>query len=375
MPRGPAFLSGGVNIPTPEWIKALLTSPKPVPAPPVPEPETAPMPNPMTAEEHAADVAVDEAEVAQVLVEDPPIGVPATDLDELTPEEEAELEEDSYEPPVEGTPEPPGPPKEPRPPRRFEFAFKASSLKAFVAQIEHLVDEAKVVADKDGWHVRAVDPAHVAMVELHLTDLIDGFERVRSTNALERIDGPVEFGIDLTKMQEVLRLAKKDDVVKLDIDLPDAQDKDRITVQVGRTTRTMNALDTADMADPKLPALNLNAKLTVATQDLSEAVKACESISDHIRLTATHDGLNVAAEGDTDKVSLDLVAEVEYVQGEEGQASSLFPLDYFASFVKAARTAKVERLVMQLGTDYPIRVGWDGATKGTYLCAPRIETE
>jgi prefoldin subunit 5 len=82
----------------------------------------------------------------------------------------------------------------------------------------------------------------------------------------------------------------------------------------------------------------------------------------------------VTAEGDVDKVSLDLEAVVDYVQGEEGRATSLFPLDYLAAFVKAVRDAKVEEIVLQLGTDYPIRVDWDGAVKGTYLCAPRIET-
>jgi len=59
-----------------------------------------------------------------------------------------------------------------------------------------------------------VDPAHVALMELRLADLIDCFERVRSTNTLERIEGEVVFGIDLTKMQEIARLAKKDDTVQ-----------------------------------------------------------------------------------------------------------------------------------------------------------------
>ena len=61
--------------------------------------------------------------------------------------------------------------------------------------------------------------------------------------------------------------------------------------------------------------------------------------------------------------------EVEYVRGDG--ATSLFPLDYLAAFVKSVKT---QSLVVQLGTDYPIRMDWDGATKGTYLCGPRIET-
>lgn len=177
-------------------------------------------------------------------------------------------------------------------------------------------------------------------------------------------------------MKEILRLGKKDTTVHMTVDLPNDEDRDRITVEIGRTTRTMAAIDTSGMSDPKVPVLNLPAKLTVRAEDLLEAVKACESISDHVRLTATRDGLNVFAEGDTDRVSMDFRhgehAEVEYIQGEEGKATSLFPLDYFSAFVKAAKAGP---LVVQLGTDYPIRVDWDGKTKGTWLLAPRIEAQ
>ncbi len=363
-------------MPTPEWIKELLAeAARPPPAMPVSVPEPANEPVPET--DIPADVqeeirATAAAEAALVGVLEPEIeyvDVVETETEDVELEEGAVPEEVEAE---EDEQEPPEPPKEPRPPRRFEFRVNAAPLKAFVALLEPLADEVKVTANGDAWHVLAVDPAHVAMVDLTLTDLPYAFER--RAGVLERITDDAVFGLDLTKMKEILRLLKKDDAVSFIMDLPDAEDKDRITVEIGRTKRTMNAIDTADLADPKVPALNLPAKLTVAMKDLLEAVKAAESVSDHIRLTATREGLNVTAEGDVDKVSLDLEASVDYVQGEEGKASSLFPLDYLAAFVKAVRDAKVEELVVQLGTDYPIRVDWDGAVKGTYLCAPRIET-
>ncbi len=361
-----------VNIPTPEWIKELLgPTPKVEPSELVSEPETATTDVPEDVQDEICGLAAAEAEA---LVIEPPEEIPEEEALPEVPEGfegDDQGEETETEPEAEiEEPEPQEPPKPPRIPRRFEFAVKASSLKAFLAHLEHLVDEAKVHATRDGWHVLAVDPAHVAMVDLILTDLLDAFERVRGTNALRPVEEDVAFGIDLTKMKEVLRLAKKDDTVRVIVDLPDAEDKDRITVEIGRTTRTMAAIDTADIADPKVPALNLPAKLTVAAEDLLEAVKAAESISDHVRLTATRDGLNVTAEGDVDKVSLNIAVEVEYIQGEEGKATSLFPLDYFSAFVKAAKAGP---LVLRLGTDYPVRVDWDGATKGTYLLAPRIE--
>ncbi len=360
-------------MPTPEWIKELLAdAAKPPPAVPVPEAANEPVAETDVPEDVQEEIRAAAAAEAS-LVEAPEPEVEYVDLRE-TEAEETELEEGAVPEDVEAgedEQEPPEPPREPRPPRRFEFRVGAAQLKAFVALLEPLADEVKVTAHADEWHVLAVDPAHVAMLDLTLTELPYAFER--RAGVLERTADDVVFGLDLAKMKEILRLVKKDDAVAFTLDLPDAEDKDRITVEIGRTKRTMNAIDTADLADPEVPALNLPAKLTVAVKDLLEAVKACESISDHVRLTATREGLNVTAEGDVDKVSLDLEAVVDYVQGEEGRATSLFPLDYLAAFVKAVRDAKVEELVVQLGTDYPVRVDWDGAVKGTYLCAPRIE--
>ena len=363
-------------MPTPEWIRELLADaarPPPVASVNEPEPANEPVAETDVPEDLQEEIrAAAAAEAA--LVETPEPEVENVDIAE-TETEAVELEEGAVPEDAEAgedEQEPPEPPKEPRPARRFEFRVGAAPLKAFVALLEPLADEVKVTANESGWHVKAVDPAHVAMVDLTLAELPSAFER--RAGVLERIADDVVFGLDLTKMKEILRLAKKDDAVAFVLDLPDAEDQDRITLEIGRTKRTMAAVDTTDMADPKVPGLNLPAKLTVAMKDLLEAVKAAESVSDHARLTATREGLNVTAEGDVDKVSLDLEASVDYVQGEEGRATSLFPLDYLAAFVKAVREAKVEELVVQLGTDYPIRVDWDGAVKGTYLCAPRIET-
>lgn len=49
---------------------------------------------------------------------------------------------------------------------------------------------------------------------------------------------------------------------------------------------------------------------------------------------------------------------------------SLFPLDYLGRFIKRV---KDEELRIRLGTDYPMRVDWEGATQGTYLLSPRVE--
>jgi proliferating cell nuclear antigen len=244
----------------------------------------------------------------------------------------------------------------------FEAKLKADILKEMVDVVSTLVDEAKFNVGKDSIAVKAVDPAHVAMVDLSLDR--SAFEGYKAEEA--------ELGIDMDKMKEILRLAKAGDVISLNHD----EDKNRLVVAVGNTTRRMSLVDTAGMSDPKVPSLNLPAKLTVRTDELRQAIRASESVSDHIALKASNEGFEVVSEGDTDTVShmvsKDMLDELQ----AKDAVRSLFPLDYFSNMVKAISSAQT--VTLYLGTDYPVKMefkiaGGKGEVK--YLLAPRIESE
>jgi proliferating cell nuclear antigen len=244
----------------------------------------------------------------------------------------------------------------------FEAKLKADILKEMVDVVSTLVDEAKFNVGKDSITVKAVDPAHVAMVDLSLDR--SAFEGYKAEEA--------ELGIDMDKMKEILRLAKAGDVISLNHD----EDKNRLVVAVGNTTRRMSLVDTAGMSDPKVPSLNLPAKLTVRTDELRQAIRASESVSDHIALKASNEGFEVVSEGDTDTVShmvsKDMLDELQ----AKDAVRSLFPLDYFSNMVKAISSAQT--VTLYLGTDYPVKMefkiaGGKGEVK--YLLAPRIESE
>jgi proliferating cell nuclear antigen len=244
----------------------------------------------------------------------------------------------------------------------FEAKLKADILKEMVDVVSTLVDEAKFNVGKDSIAVKAVDPAHVAMVDLSLDR--SAFEGYKAEEA--------ELGIDMDKMKEILRLAKAGDVISLNHD----EDKNRLVVAVGNTTRRMSLVDTAGMSDPKVPSLNLPAKLTVRTDELRQAIRASESVSDHIALKASNEGFEVVSEGDTDTVShmvsKDMLDELQ----AKDAVRSLFPLDYFSNMVKAISSAQT--VTLYLGTDYPVKMEFKiAAGKGEvkYLLAPRIESE
>lgn len=244
----------------------------------------------------------------------------------------------------------------------FEAKLKADVLKELVDVVSTLVDEAKLNVGKDSVTVKAVDPAHVAMVDLSLDR--SAFEAYKAEET--------ELGLDMDKMKEILRLAKSGEVISVNHD----EDKNRLVVSVGNTTRRMSLVDTAGMSDPKVPSLNLPAKLVVRTDELRQAIRASESVSDHIALKASPEGFEVVSEGDTDTVShmvpKDLLEELQ----AKDAVRSLFPLDYFSNMVKAISSAPT--VALYLGTDYPVRMEFKiAAGKGEvkYLLAPRIESD
>lgn len=244
----------------------------------------------------------------------------------------------------------------------FEAKLKAEVLKEMVDVVSTLVDEAKLNVGKDSVSVKAVDPAHVAMVDLSLDR--GAFESYKAEET--------ELGLDMDKMKEILRLAKTGEVISVAHD----EDKNRLVVTVGNTTRRMSLVDTAGMSDPKVPSLNLPAKVVVRTDELRQAIRASESVSDHIALKASPEGFEVVSEGDTDTVSHMVPKDLlEELQAKEA-VRSLFPLDYFSNMVKAISTANT--VALYLGTDYPVRMEFKiAAGKGEvkYLLAPRIESD
>ncbi len=237
----------------------------------------------------------------------------------------------------------------------------ADVLKSLVDATYTLVDEAKLNISPDGIGLKAVDPAHVAMVELTLSK--DAFDEFKADE--------LELGLDMDKFRDVLRLAGTDDTVDLDYD----QDKHRLTVRIGQLKREMSLVDTSSMPDPKVPELDLPGHIVLDVAQLQKGVKASEAVSDHVALLADADGFEVRAEGDTDTVDLKLPADMLAELEVDEDVRSLFSLDYFSNMIKAAKGSGDVRL--ELGTDYPVKMHFsiaDGNGQVTYLLAPRIES-
>lgn len=239
---------------------------------------------------------------------------------------------------------------------------RADVLKELVDVLSTLVDEAKFNMSKDTVSCKAVDHAHVAMVDLTLAK--KAFEQYKAKDS--------ELGVDIDKLKEVLKLAGAGDTLTIDHD----EDKNKLVFNVGNITRRMALVDTAGISDPKVPNLNLPVKVSLNSNELRQGIKAAEAVSDHVTLIASPDSFEMASEGDTDSVDLKLPKDfLEELDCKES-TKSMFALEYFSNMVKSIGNASI--VTLHLGSNYPIKMEFDiadGQGHVTYLLAPRVESE
>jgi proliferating cell nuclear antigen len=244
----------------------------------------------------------------------------------------------------------------------FKAAINAELLKDAIASLAVIVDEVRFRIKPEGISVKAVDPANVAMVIFELGS--SAFDEYSADES--------EIGIDLNKITDLLGITDKGDTVRMELE----EGNHKLLIDVGGLSYTLSLLDPSTIrAEPRVPQLELPAKVVMNGADLRRAVKAAEKISDHMLMGVAGDTFFMEAKGDTDQVRLEMGRD-QLIDLKTGEASSLFSLDYLTDIVKP--TNKVNEVSLSLGRDFPVIIDFEianGAGRISYLLAPRIESD
>jgi proliferating cell nuclear antigen len=261
-------------------------------------------------------------------------------------------------------------------------------LRSFTKLPAALVDEARVRFDADGVHINAIDPAHVAMVDV--TAHASGFSRYE-------LDAETVVGLNLDTFQSAAQWARKrgDDGDPVAIDV--LEDPARVRVRVTRPDQQMTrvtewfAIDPdAIREEPDIPDLELHQRATPSVRALHESTKAVKDSTDHAVVTrddatfvvgTNDDGdvdLDASPEDVTDSVMVPNCAwDTRDTEDAEPQ-SSRFSLDYFDDITTALKTSKADRVTVEWGDEFPTVLRFEHENwgfEGEYLIAPRIQSD
>jgi len=246
----------------------------------------------------------------------------------------------------------------------FKAIVSAETLREALDSVSVLVDECKIRLEDDGLAIRAVDPANVGMVDMHLSR--DAFESYET-------DGGV-IGVNLSRLEEFAGMADAGQLVQLELD----EETRKLNVQIEGLEGTLALIDPDSIRqEPDLPDLDLSSTIVLEGRDIARAVKAADMVSDHIALGVDPDEevFYVDAEGDTDDVHLEL-GEEDLIDLVAGEARSLFSLDYLKDMNKAIPSDA--EVTVELGQEFPVKLHFDiaeGEGNVTYMLAPRIQSE
>lgn len=246
------------------------------------------------------------------------------------------------------------------------FAKTASSVewKAISSAIKTLVEEATFEVSGEGLVFRAMDPSHIALVDLLYPNV--AFERFEC-------DKPTKFTI------------RVEDFVKL-IGRSDAKDSVEITSNEddALTLRLMNGykrefkvhlIETTPGAAP-LPKLDLDVKISMSKAVFEKVLGDISVVADQVMISSLKEGVSFSGKSDVGAANiqldkggpdvLDLQVKVE--------AKASYNIDYLLGISKAVGSSS-DTVVVEYSSKKPARLEFRLNEQGArifYFLAPRI---
>jgi proliferating cell nuclear antigen len=245
-----------------------------------------------------------------------------------------------------------------------EWMTRAEVAKKLAKAVVTITDTVRVYLKNDGIHLRAVDPSNVAMIIVNLPrESCDVY--VPPTN------GETIIGVDFSRVNDILKSAKKKDMIDFKV-----ENDEKLLIRLGNITYSTNLVSPDSIRrEPKIPELNLPAKVVLDGKQFKNAIAVADKIGDHVTLTTDEDGFHMITKGDLESVHFHM-GEMDLIEFNKEKAKAMFSIEYLKEFTKIIGDGDI--ITVKLGDDYPVWLDIDtadGELKVTYILAPRIENE
>jgi proliferating cell nuclear antigen len=236
-------------------------------------------------------------------------------------------------------------------------------LKDSISIISELVNEARIKVTPNAIELVAMDPANVAMVV---------FKLLSSAFIEYEIKAPVEIAINLNNFKQVLRRAKPNDMLTLEL----ADNKLKIKFK-SNTTRTFSLpIIEIDEKEQRVPELSFPVTITTDSVILSDSIDDADIVGDSVSFMAEAKKFTVLAEGDLNRAQIEITADEQTdIKAGDVAVKAKYSVEYLKKMVQGGKLA--EKVIVQFNKDYPLKLSYVSVDKVSlaFILAPRVEND
>jgi len=239
-----------------------------------------------------------------------------------------------------------------------------SEWRAVSAAIKTLVEEATFDVTGEGLSFRAMDPSHIALVDLSWPNV--AFEKFECSK-------PFKFSIRVEDFVKLIGRTDTKDSVEISSD-----EEDALTLRLMNGYKRefkIHLIETSPGAAP-LPKLELDAKLSMSKSAFEKVLGDISVVADQVMMSSTKEGVSFSGRSDVGQATIQLEKNgadlLELDVKQEAKAS--YNIDYIVSFLKAVGSA-ADVVTCEYASKKPAKISTklnEQGCKLEFFLAPRI---
>ena len=238
-------------------------------------------------------------------------------------------------------------------------------FKDSIAIISDLVEEARFKITKNAVEMVAMDPANVAMVIFKLPS---------SAFAEYDVKKELEVGIHLGEMKQVMRRAKQNDTVSLEVT---SENRIQVTFR-GANVRTFSMpIIEFEEKEQKVPELNFPVSITTPSANLVDAIEDVDIIAESVTFVAEPDKLVLMAEEDMSNAKIEIKKDdlTKIKADTQDKIRAKYSIEYLKKMISGSKLA--DTVQIRFNKDYPLKLDFKEVDKVmlSFILAPRVEND
>ena len=231
--------------------------------------------------------------------------------------------------------------------------------------ISTLVEEASFEATVEGIQFRAMDPSHVAMVDLNWPNA--SFEKYEC-------DKPFKLTLRIEELSKLIKRANQNNSISISAENDEYM---AVNIENGYKKKFQIRLIESSYVPQQVPKLDLDSKIHMDKSIFDNTLIDVDAVADHITIETTQDQITFSGNGDSGKASITFNKENEGINEltSKKESKSTYSLQYLINILKAIGSSS-ETITAEYSEGMPFKMEFKLGESGGFInfyLAPRID--